>query len=104
MKWWEPLSVVRVELFDRLRNKPELGRISLLILKNDLLVVFLVHKYNAVKRSPFIHVCRVDVHRKENVGSLEKAITIYGNPENCTNACRRVLEVMQQEADNTNKG
>lgn len=48
--------------------------------------------------------CRVDVHRKENVGSLEKAITIYGNPENCTNACRRVLEVMQQEADNTNKG
>lgn len=47
---------------------------------------------------------RVDVHRKENVGSLEKAITIYGNPENCTNACRRVLEVMQQEADNTNKG
>lgn len=47
---------------------------------------------------------RVDVHRKENVGSLEKAITIYGNPENCTNACRRVLEVMQQEANNTNKG
>ena len=46
----------------------------------------------------------VDVHRKENVGSLEKAITIYGNPENCTNACRRILEVMQQEADNTNKG
>ena len=48
--------------------------------------------------------CRVDVHRKENVGSLEKAITVYGNPENCTNACRRILEVMQQEADNTNKG
>jgi len=47
---------------------------------------------------------RVDVHRKENVGSLEKAITVYGNPENCTNACRRILEVMQQEADNTNKG
>lgn len=47
---------------------------------------------------------RVDVHRKENVGSLEKAITIYGAPENCTNACRRILEVMQQEADNTNKG
>lgn len=52
----------------------------------------------------FQHVFRVDVHRKENVGSLEKAITIYGNPENCTNACRRILEVMQQEADNTNKG
>ncbi|XP_048488874.1 insulin-like growth factor 2 mRNA-binding protein 1 isoform X3 [Plutella xylostella] len=47
---------------------------------------------------------RVDVHRKDNVGSLEKAITIYGNPENCTNACKRILEVMQQEATNTNKG
>lgn len=47
---------------------------------------------------------RVDVHRKDNVGSLEKAITIYGNPENCTSACKRILEVMQQEANNTNKG
>ena len=47
---------------------------------------------------------RVDVHRKDNVGSLEKAITIYGNPENCTMACKRILEVMQQEANNTNKG
>ncbi|KMZ09135.1 insulin-like growth factor 2 mRNA-binding protein 1 isoform X3 [Drosophila sechellia] len=47
---------------------------------------------------------RVDVHRKENVGSLEKSITIYGNPENCTNACKRILEVMQQEAISTNKG
>jgi len=46
----------------------------------------------------------VDVHRKDNVGSLEKAITIYGNPENCTNACKKILEVMQQEANNTNKG
>lgn len=47
---------------------------------------------------------RVDVHRKDNVGLLEKAITIYGNPENCTMACKKILEVMQQEANNTNKG
>uniref|UniRef100_A0A182JBB4 Uncharacterized protein n=1 Tax=Anopheles atroparvus TaxID=41427 RepID=A0A182JBB4_ANOAO len=47
---------------------------------------------------------RVDVHRKDNVGSVEKAITIYGNPENCTMACKKILEVMQQEANNTNKG
>ncbi|KAK3870083.1 hypothetical protein Pcinc_024647 [Petrolisthes cinctipes] len=47
---------------------------------------------------------RVDVHRKDNAGSLEKAITIYGNPENCTNACKRILEVMQEEADSTSKG
>lgn len=47
---------------------------------------------------------RVDVHRKDNVGSLEKAITIYGNPDNCTSACKRILEVMQHEANDTNKG
>ncbi|XP_018024593.1 insulin-like growth factor 2 mRNA-binding protein 2 isoform X2 [Hyalella azteca] len=47
---------------------------------------------------------RVDVHRKDNAGSLEKAITIYGNPENCTSACKRILEVMQEESDKTNKG
>uniref|UniRef100_T1JD27 RRM domain-containing protein n=1 Tax=Strigamia maritima TaxID=126957 RepID=T1JD27_STRMM len=47
---------------------------------------------------------RVDVHRKDNAGSLEKAITVYGAPENCTNACRKILEVMCQEAQNTNKG
>lgn len=47
---------------------------------------------------------RVDVHRKDNAGSLEKAITIYGNPENCTSACKRILEVMQEESEKTNKG
>ena len=52
----------------------------------------------------FVFVSRVDVHRKENIGSLEKAITIYGNPENCTNACKKILEVMQQEAESTGKG
>ncbi|KAK8766295.1 hypothetical protein V5799_006923 [Amblyomma americanum] len=47
---------------------------------------------------------RVDVHRKENAGSLEKVITIYGNPDNCSTACQKILEVMQQEASNTNRG
>jgi len=46
---------------------------------------------------------RVDVHRKDNAGSLEKAITIYGNPENCTSACKRILEVMRDEYEATNK-
>ena len=35
----------------------------------------------------------MDVHRKENVGSTEKAITIYGQPENCTKACAEILKV-----------
>lgn len=28
---------------------------------------------------------------------------IYGNPENCSQACRRILEVMQQEARSLNR-
>lgn len=47
---------------------------------------------------------RVDVHRKDNIGSLEKAITIYGNPENCTHACKKILEVMHQEVLSASKG
>ena len=46
---------------------------------------------------------RVDVHRKDSVGSVEKAITIYGQPENCSNACLQILKVMQEEARNTDK-
>lgn len=51
---------------------------------------------------------RVDVHRRENSGLLEKVseqvISIYGNPENCTNACKEILKVMQQEATETHRG
>eukprot|EP00090_Calanus_glacialis_P038742 TRINITY_DN67523_c0_g1_i1.p1 TRINITY_DN67523_c0_g1~~TRINITY_DN67523_c0_g1_i1.p1 ORF type:complete len:527 (+),score=131.57 TRINITY_DN67523_c0_g1_i1:121-1701(+) len=47
---------------------------------------------------------RVDVHRKlEHSASLEKAITVYGQPENCTAACKRILEVMEEEAKNVGK-
>ena len=46
---------------------------------------------------------RVDVHRKDSVGSVEKAITIYGQPDNCSNACLAILKVMQEEARNTEK-
>jgi hypothetical protein len=37
------------------------------------------------------------------MGQLEKAITVYGQPENCTAACRRILEVMAEEAKNVGK-
>jgi insulin-like growth factor 2 mRNA-binding protein 1 len=37
------------------------------------------------------------------VGSIEKAITIYGQPENCTTACHQIMKVMQEEAKNTGK-
>jgi len=53
---------------------------------------------------------RVDVHSRRKMepasgqlGQLEKAITVYGQPENCTAACKRILEVMEEEAKNVGK-
>ncbi|XP_022645419.1 insulin-like growth factor 2 mRNA-binding protein 1 isoform X2 [Varroa jacobsoni] len=48
---------------------------------------------------------RVDVHRKDaggiyNQGQVEKVINIYGSVDNCSAACKKILEVMQQEAAN----
>ncbi|KAL5496332.1 hypothetical protein EMCRGX_G012593 [Ephydatia muelleri] len=40
---------------------------------------------------------RVDVHRRENLGSAEKAITIIGPPECCTEACYQIMKIMQNE-------
>ena len=63
------------------------------------------NKRDSVITKPFFHFfrARVDVHRKDSVGSVEKAITIYGQPENCSNACLQILKVMQEEARNTDK-
>jgi rRNA processing protein Krr1/Pno1 len=40
---------------------------------------------------------RVDVHRRENMGSAEKPITIIGPPECCTEACFQIMKIMQNE-------
>lgn len=47
---------------------------------------------------------RVDVHGKENSGLIEKVISIFGQPENCTNACKEILLVMQQESTSNSRG
>lgn len=75
-----------------------------LLVQSDMVGAIIGRQGSTIRQITQQSRARVDVHRKDNVGSLEKAITIYGNPENCTNACKRILEVMQQEAYNTNKG
>jgi insulin-like growth factor 2 mRNA-binding protein 1 len=40
---------------------------------------------------------RVDVHRKENPGALEKAVTILGTEDSCSSACFEILKIMQDE-------
>lgn len=44
---------------------------------------------------------RVDIHRKDNAGGTEKAITIHSSKEGCSQACRMILEIMEKEANDT---
>ncbi|KFO07695.1 Insulin-like growth factor 2 mRNA-binding protein 1, partial [Balearica regulorum gibbericeps] len=44
---------------------------------------------------------RIDVHRKENAGAAEKAISVHSTPEGCSAACKMILEIMQKEAKDT---
>ncbi|EDV26776.1 uncharacterized protein TRIADDRAFT_54022 [Trichoplax adhaerens] len=45
---------------------------------------------------------RVDVHRRESLGSAEKAITILGTPDSCTSAALQIAKIMQSELLSTN--
>ncbi|CAH1725379.1 unnamed protein product [Aphis gossypii] len=45
----------------------------------------------------------INISKTNSVGPTEKAITIKGNPENCTNACRTILEILQQKASVADK-
>ncbi|XP_029665017.1 insulin-like growth factor 2 mRNA-binding protein 1 isoform X4 [Formica exsecta] len=75
-----------------------------ILVQSDMVGAIIGRQGSTIRQITQVSRARVDVHRKDNVGSLEKAITIYGNPENCTNACKKILDVMQQEATSTNKG
>ncbi|XP_066061343.1 insulin-like growth factor 2 mRNA-binding protein 1 [Chamaea fasciata] len=44
---------------------------------------------------------KIDVHRKENAGAAEKAISIHSTPEGCSAACRMILDIMSKEAKDT---
>ncbi|XP_076162178.1 insulin-like growth factor 2 mRNA-binding protein 2 [Ptiloglossa arizonensis] len=74
-----------------------------ILVQSDMVGAIIGRQGSTIRQITQLTRARVDVHRKDNVGSLEKAITIYGNPENCTNACKKILEVMQQEANSINK-
>jgi len=43
---------------------------------------------------------RIDVHRKDNPGATEKAITINGTPEACNGAVAAILDIVREEDKN----
>ncbi|XP_076327940.1 insulin-like growth factor 2 mRNA-binding protein 1 isoform X3 [Tachypleus tridentatus] len=74
-----------------------------ILVLSDMVGAIIGRAGNTIRQITQQSRARVDVHRKENAGSLEKVITVYGNPENCSLACEKILEVMRQEAENTNR-
>uniref|UniRef100_A0A8C3IW50 Insulin-like growth factor 2 mRNA-binding protein 1 n=1 Tax=Chrysemys picta bellii TaxID=8478 RepID=A0A8C3IW50_CHRPI len=42
---------------------------------------------------------KIDVHRKENAGAAEKAISIHSTPEGCSAACKMILEIIHKALD-----
>lgn len=74
----------------------------ILVLK-DLVGAIIGRGGNTIKQITQDTNARVDVHRKESSTANENVIVIYGNPESCSQACRRILEVMQQEAKSLNR-
>lgn len=44
---------------------------------------------------------KINVHRKENAGVAEKAISVHSTPEGCSSACKMILEIMHKEAKDT---
>jgi hypothetical protein len=47
--------------------------------------------------------CRVDVNKNESSNTPERVIVIRGEQENCIQACREVLRIMYEDAQNKNK-
>jgi len=74
-----------------------------ILVQSDFVGAIIGRKGQTIRNITTQTRARVDVHGKENSGLVEKVISIYGQPGNCTNACKEILKVMQQEAAATSK-
>ncbi|XP_062364031.1 insulin-like growth factor 2 mRNA-binding protein 1 [Cinclus cinclus] len=62
----------------------------------------IIGKEGATIRSITKHTqSKIDVHRKENAGAAEKAISIHSTAQGCSAACRMILDIMHKEAKDT---
>uniref|UniRef100_UPI00358E02EF insulin-like growth factor 2 mRNA-binding protein 3 isoform X2 n=1 Tax=Myxine glutinosa TaxID=7769 RepID=UPI00358E02EF len=78
------------------------GEVPLRILVPSQYVGAVIGKEGATIRSITQQTqSKIDVHRKENPGSVEKPITIRSSAEGCSAACRMILDIMHKEAQET---
>lgn len=85
--------------FSTLQNNRNKTNCPVKILVASELVGAIIGKKGAtIKNITTQHKARVDVHGKENSGLAEKIISIYGQPDNCSNALREILKVVESES------
>ncbi|NXS88509.1 IF2B1 protein, partial [Erpornis zantholeuca] len=94
---WESLPVG--EFWERDLRPPD---VPLRLLVPTHFVGAIIGKEGATIRGITKHTqSKIDVHRKENAGAAEKAISIHSTPEGCSAACRMILDIMHKEAKDT---
>jgi hypothetical protein len=52
----------------------------------------------------WVYISVVPISKPECGVMDVQVISIFGQPENCSNACKEILQVMQQESTNNNRG
>lgn len=75
---------------------------SILVLK-DLVGAIIGRGGGTIKTITQETHAKVDVHRKEYSSTNENVIMIYGTPDACSSACKRLLQVMQDESRALNR-
>ncbi|XP_065897214.1 insulin-like growth factor 2 mRNA-binding protein 2 isoform X2 [Dysidea avara] len=68
-----------------------------ILVPNEMVGAIIGKEGLTIRNITQITKARVDVHRKENTNSNEKAITIIGPPECCTEASHLIMKIMQRE-------
>ncbi|XP_065839545.1 insulin-like growth factor 2 mRNA-binding protein 2 isoform X2 [Oscarella lobularis] len=68
-----------------------------ILVPSDMVGAIIGREGNTIRMLTQKTKARVDVHRKENPGALEKAVTILGTEDSCSSACYEILRIMQDE-------
>ncbi|XP_016659964.1 uncharacterized protein LOC100167988 isoform X3 [Acyrthosiphon pisum] len=101
-KYLQPMANCVPSAIPVIRNKQTESMLCILV-HSDIVGVIIGRGGSTIKEIIEQTSARIIVNKSDIVGSLGKPIAIYGTPENCTNACRKILEVVHQKVTYTNK-
>eukprot|EP00800_Vazella_pourtalesii_P012287 TRINITY_DN2908_c0_g1_i2.p1 TRINITY_DN2908_c0_g1~~TRINITY_DN2908_c0_g1_i2.p1 ORF type:complete len:490 (-),score=78.64 TRINITY_DN2908_c0_g1_i2:1556-3025(-) len=68
-----------------------------ILVPSDMVGAIIGKDGNTIRNITQMTKARVDVHRRENIRGLEKAITIIGTPDACTEAAYQIGLIIQKE-------